>query len=131
MLLLLAAALAYVTFTIGESFTASAESAARNPGAWRFWALFALAFASPLWLPALVPSQFVVASRIVRWGSALLVLVPLRFSASVLLHQYELYGSGNFAFVIAGAALILSAGCLLAVVVLVLPELQRKRARIA
>ena len=58
-------------------------------------------------------------------------LVPLHFSASVLLHQYELYGSGNFAFVIAGAALILSAGCLLAVVVLVLPELQRKRARIA
>jgi hypothetical protein len=130
-LLVCGIALAAVTFTLGASFTHAAESASNAEGAWVFWLLVGFAVASPFWLPALVPTRFVLLSRIVRWASAILVLVPLRYIAGVLLHQYHLYGGDNFAPSIFGGALLLSAGCAFAIVVLVLPELRRKVAPFA
>jgi hypothetical protein len=121
-------ALAAVTIMMGATFTYLAESATRAAGSWVFWLFFGLAFAAPLWVPALVPPRFVMASRMVRWVSAILVLVPLRYIAAVLLHQYRLFGSGNFAPAVFGGALLLFVGCALAVVVLVMPEFRRKAA---
>jgi len=125
-LLVFGIALAAVTFTLGASFTYGAESATNAEGAWVFWLFVGIAIGSPLWLPALVPPRFVMVSRIIRWVSAILVLVPLRYIAGVLLHQSHLYGGDNFALSIFGGALLLSAGCVFAIVVLVLPELRRK-----
>ena len=120
------AALTAVTFMMGASFTSSAESAVRAEGAWVFWLLFAMAFAAPLWLPALVPSRLVTLSRIVRWICAVLVLVPLRYTVDVVLHQYRLFGGGNFSPTIFGVALLLTTGCALGTLLLLTPEFRRK-----
>lgn len=127
-LLVIAGAIAVVTFTMGASFSSAVDSAERAAGAWMFWAMLALVFAAPLWLPALVPARFVAASRVIRWCSALLVLVPTRYIASVLLHQSSLYGGGNFAPAIFGGALLLCAGCVFAIIVLALPDFRRSGA---
>ena len=125
-LLVCGIALAALTFMMGATFTYLAESATRAAGSWMFWLFLGLLFAAPLWVPAVIPSRFVMTSRIVRWASAILVLVPLRYIASVVLHQYRLFGGGNFVPAIFGGALLLSVGCALAIVVLVLPEFRRK-----
>jgi len=125
-LLIVAGALALATFMLGASFTYAAEAPARAVGSWIFWMLFAVAIATPLWLPALVPTRLTGISRIVRWASVLLALVPLRYIATVLLHQYSLYGGGNFAPGIFGVALLLCTGCVCAIVVLMLPDFKSK-----
>jgi hypothetical protein len=130
-LLVCAIALAAVTFTLGLSFTNAAEVATNAEGAWVFWSFIGIAIASPLWLPALIPSRMVMASRVVRWVSALLVLVPLRYIAGVVLHQYRLFGGDNFAPSIFAGALLLGAGCAFAIAVLVLPEFRRRVAPFA
>jgi len=124
-LLLLAVALVAVVFCLGTSFTQMAESPERERGSEFLWLLLALAFVSPLWIPAVMPAHLGLLSVAVRWLSAAALLVPLRYAAAVVMHQFQLYPHPAFSFGIFGVAAALLAGCVGAIAVLLLPSLHR------
>jgi hypothetical protein len=130
-LLLLAVALVAVVFCLGTSFTQMAESPDRERGSEFLWLLLALAFASPLWIPALMPAHPGLLSVAVRWLSAAALLVPLRYAATVAFHQFQLYPHPVFSFGIFGVAALLLAGCVVAIAVLLLPSFHRIEGRAA
>src|SRR3981081_1024238 len=90
-LITLAAALVVVVFCLGTSFTYSAESTERAQGSEFFWLLLAVVFASPLWVPATLPTCSRWVSTTCRWLSAAALLVPLRYAGAIALHQAQLY----------------------------------------
>jgi hypothetical protein len=86
----------------------------------------AVVVGAPLWIPAIIPSRLVLISRIVRWVCALEVLFYFPLWAAVL--------AGSFGRVVAGsipAILGLAfgtggfVGCIIAVIILVSPEIRR------
>jgi hypothetical protein len=123
-LITMAVAFAVVVFCLGISFTYSAESAERAQGSEFFWLLLAVAFTSPLWVPAL-PMRSRWVSATIRWVSAAALLVPLRYAGAVVLHQAHLYPYPLFSASIFAVASTLSVGCVAAIVVLLLPSLPR------
>jgi hypothetical protein len=124
-LLALAIALVVVVFSMGTSFTFSAESPERARGSAVFWLLPAVAFASPLWIPAVLPARWRRASVAVQWLSAAALLVPLRYAGAVTFHQFQLYPLPLFSIAIFGVAAMLGAGCIAAIAVLLLPSFHR------
>jgi hypothetical protein len=126
-LLVLAAALIATVFSVGTAFTYGAESFENARGTELFWLVLALLFASPLWLPALIPSRFARLSNVIGWLSAAALLVPLGYVGSVVLHQVQLYSSSLFSPSILAITSMLALGCVLALVVLLRPTLRRRQ----
>ena len=124
-LIALAVAFVVVVFCLGTSFTYSAESTEGAQGSEFFWLLLAVVFASPLWVPAALPTRSRWVSATVRWVSAAALLVPLRYAGAVVLHQAQLYPHSLFSASIFTVASTLSVGCAAAIVVLLLPSPHR------
>jgi len=124
-LLALAVAIAIAVFSLGTTFTYGAESPSRARGSELFWLLLALVFASPLWVPAFLPTRLGWVSTGVRWLCAAALLVPLLFAGSVAVHQLQLYPHPLFSVAIFAIAVALSAGCIGAIVVLLAPTAHR------
>jgi hypothetical protein len=88
----------------------------------RLWV--ALLFSAPVWLPVLIPSRFIVLSRIIRWLCALYLLI-----------YFPLWGmlvAGSFGRMVAGGTLAIAGfvssttgfvGCIIAIVLLVYPDI--------
>ncbi|HVO87468.1 MAG TPA: hypothetical protein VMV45_02920 [Casimicrobiaceae bacterium] len=126
-LLILAFVLAWVVVDLGSSFTYGAESIERARGSVIFWLIFGVAFASPLWLPAIMPQRHGGISTTIRWLSAAALGVPLWFIGSVVVHQLSVYRSGSFSAPVFGFAALLAIGCLAAIIVLIRPRVRHSR----
>jgi uncharacterized protein (DUF2062 family) len=126
---LIAMAVAFVTivFSLGTSFTSSAESAERAYGAEWFWLLLAIVFASPLWVPAVFATRSHPVGTVICLLSAGALVIPLRYAGAVTLHQLRLYPDPLFSMSIFVGAAILSAGCVVAIVILLWASLRRMR----
>lgn len=124
-LLALAAALVTMAFFLGSSFTDRVESAEEAQGSRFFWVLVAAALAAPLWLPATLPVLPGRLSVSIHRVCAAALLVPLGFSGSIAMHQFELYPGALFSIATFAVTAGLSVGLVAAIVVLVLPGLKR------
>lgn len=121
---LLLAALALGVFTAYGlvAFSAAAEPDDFTAGNVIFAIGASILFAAPLWLPAAIPSRFVILSKIIRWINAIALLIPTYFSASILSHNMKRLSSGYVLYGPLSAGLLLTAICLLGIAVLIWPE---------
>jgi len=124
-LLAMAIAFVVVVFILGTSFTVSVQAAGRAHGAEFFWLLLAVIFASPLWVPAVFTTSSRPVSRVVCLLSAGALLLPLWYAGAVMFYQAQLYPHPLFSVSIFAIATALSAGCVVAIVILLLSSLRR------
>jgi hypothetical protein len=124
-LLAMAIAFVAVVFLLGTSFTYGAEAVGRTHGAELFWLLLAIIFASPLWVPAVFATSSRPVSRVVCLLSACALLLPLWYAGAVTFYQAQLYPHPLFSVSIFATATALSAGCVVAIVILILSSLHR------
>lgn len=77
----------------------------------------------PLWLPAIIPKRFPLFSRVVRWISALIMLIPTYLSGTVVTHNVGRWLKGWEAWPSLVVDNLLNSACCIAVIaVLLLPE---------
>jgi hypothetical protein len=130
-LIAMAIALVAIVFRLGTSFASGAESGEQTYGTQWLWLLLAVVFASPLWVPAVFATRSHPVGTVVCLLSAGALVIPLRYAGAVTLHQLRLYPHPLFSMSIFIVAAILSAGCVAAIVILLLPGLRRLRRKTA
>jgi hypothetical protein len=124
-LLSMAIALIVVVFGLGSSFSLNAEPNERTFGGEWLWLLLAVVFASPFWIPAVFATGAGTVTTVICLLSAGASLIPLRYAGAVMLHQAQLFPHPSFSATIFAVAAALSAGCVAAVVILLLPVFYR------
>jgi hypothetical protein len=126
----MSAVVAIVVFYLGMSFTRGAVPSDGSYGSIAFWLLAAVILAAPLWIPAALSAQADWVANVINWICAAAMLIPLGFAASVVLHQFHLYPYPLFSAAIFSVALGICAGCMLAIVLLLLPTALRAQSGI-
>lgn len=117
-LLVIAVVLALAIFGLGAMFTHGVESSARASGNEFVWFLIGTLVASPLWLPAVIPTRSRTVSLVIRWCSAGALLFPLRYAAAVVLQQFRVYPSAFFSLTVLAVSVLIALGCVAAIFVL-------------
>jgi hypothetical protein len=117
----------------GIGFALMAEPYKTDAWTFVFWTLVALVVASPLWLPATIPDHHPKLLRIVRWISALALLLPTTVFANMLREQLQhglIYMLTTWQPIML-ASIALTSACVIAWWLLVAPDvstLLRRRA---
>jgi hypothetical protein len=124
-LLVLAAACAFALASAGWGFGCAVEADRCGLLTTAFWVVLGVAFASPFWLPAVVPARFPRTLRIVRWIGAVASAGPLLLFGSVVESQLHRAAESTTLW----PAGMMAGMCAVAVVVLLRAELAAVRRR--
>lgn len=110
---------------LGSSFSRAVEPETYSVGTSAFWFLAGAVVATPLWVPAIIPSRYPVALKFCRWVSAAALLVPTLLFGSIVWHNinHSVSGLGATSSALAQGA-ILTVACLVCMVILMWPELR-------
>lgn len=91
-----------------------------------FAVVVGIAFSAPLWLPAVIPSRFKIASLIFRWLGAVALIYPIQMFGGSLVNFIERYINDRGPS-LAGLAVgvIPTAFCIIGIALLIWPELSK------
>ncbi len=129
MCLLLAAVTLGGSFTfLGDSFSHAVEPDRYDGGVRTFWIMAGIVLASPMWIPAVLPDRHRRLRDWCRWIGAAVLLLPLVFFGSIVVHNVERWrGGGPPETLLFG--LSTTATCVVSILILLWPELEARRAR--
>lgn len=108
---------------LGGAFSQAVEPESYSTSTAAFWVAAGAAVVAPLWIPAMVPSRYVIALKVCRWLGALVLLVPTTLFGSIVVHNIDrsISGLGAASPALAQRA-VLTVTCLLCLTVLLWPE---------
>lgn len=111
---------------LGGGFSRAVEPDSYSTGTSAFWLFCGALVASPLWVPAVFPARYPRALRVCRWLSAAALLVPILMFGGIVSHNIQRSISGLGASPSALAeGVLLTATCLLCMVLLLWPKLSK------
>lgn len=125
---LTAIAYAALVTMLGAGFTFAVEPGAAGHIGFIYgaWFVAGAAFSAPLWIPALLLRERRARSRWLRVVAAIGMVVPLVPVASIVVHQGALLGTAMFVPSVFAVAVVLTAACLAAMVLLIAPMLRAR-----
>src|SRR5262245_42912770 len=130
MCLLLAAVIVGGSFALlGDTFSRLAKPDQYDAGVLLFWSGAGALLASPMWVPAVLPDRLRRLRDWCRRAGAAALVVPLVFFGSIVVHNIERWRSGGPPETLA-FGLSTTSTCVLALALLLWPEIQTVRRRI-
>lgn len=124
LLLIVAALCAAFVAVLGISFSLAVEPDAYSASTSSFWLVLAAVFASPIWMPALIPDRYPRVLSVCRRLGAIALLFPTFMFSSIVIHNISRSLSGLGATptaLVQGLALTLA--CVACLFVLLWPDL--------
>ena len=110
---------------LGGSFSRAVEPETYSTGASVFWVLAGAIVATPLWVPAIIPSRYPVALKVCRRVSAAVLCLPTWLFGGIVWNNVSRSISGASATPSALAqGAVLTLVCLACMVILLWPELR-------
>jgi hypothetical protein len=110
---------------LGDGFSYAVEPNQHSIATSIFWAGLGAVFSAPLWIAALIPSRFAKLAKVSRLAGAAYLLLPVFLFGGIVTHNISRWHSGLGASPSALVqGIVLTSGCLVALVLLLWPEIR-------